>query len=55
MSIEEAIAWLEGKRSSVNMIPDYPHETWPIRIAEADAWYTQQAYWIAKAHGALPR
>lgn len=50
MTIEEAIAWLRGERSLANSIPAEPHETWLVRIAEADAAMTQQAYWIAKAH-----
>lgn len=50
MQIEEALEWLDGKRSMTNMIPQHPFETWQGRIAEADAAMTQQAYWIVKAH-----
>lgn len=50
MDLEEALAWLRGERSLTNMIPQHPLETWQVRIAEADAWATQQAYWIARAH-----
>ena len=50
MNIEEANAWLKGERSTTNYIPQDPFETWNVRIAQADAACTQQAYWIAKAH-----
>ena len=36
-----------------NIVPDYPQETWAVRIAQADAAMTQQAYWIVKAHDEL--
>jgi len=41
---------LRGTRSTINIIPQDPFETWQIRIAEADAAMMQQAYWIVKAH-----
>ena len=50
MNLEEAIEWLKGKRSMTNRIPQDPFETWQVRVAEADAAMTQQAYWITKAH-----
>ena len=50
MEYKEAIAWLRGERSMCNIIPQDPFETWQVRIAEADAAMTQQAYWIVKAH-----
>ncbi len=50
MNYEEASAWLKGERSMTNLIPQEPFETWQVRIAEADAAMTQQAYWIVKAH-----
>ena len=50
MSKEDAIAWLQGQRSMINSIPQDPFETWGVRIAEADAAMTHQAYWILKAH-----
>lgn len=50
MTYEEAIAWLRGERSMTNMIPTDPRESWLVRIAEADAAMTQQAYWTVKAH-----
>ena len=50
MEIKEATEWLNGKRSMINLIPQEPLETWEVRIAQADAAMTQQAYWIAKAH-----
>lgn len=50
MDFDEAVEWLNGKRSMTNLIPQDPFETWQVRIAEADAAMTQQAYWIVKAH-----
>lgn len=50
MSLEEAQEWLAGKRSMVNIVPEFPNETWHERIAAADAAMTQQAYWVVKAH-----
>lgn len=50
MDIEEAREWLTGKRSMTNVIPQDPFETWLVRIAQADAAMTEQAYWVAKAH-----
>ena len=52
MNYEEALEWLQGKRSMTNSVPQYPIETWQGRIAEADAAMTQQAYWIVKARRA---
>lgn len=49
MDKEEAQQWLNGKRSMNNIIPQDPLETWQVRVAEADAWMTQQAYWIIRA------
>lgn len=50
MNYEDALAWLRGERSMTNIIPQHPIATWLVRIQEADAACTQQAYWIAKAH-----
>lgn len=50
MNYEEAISWLKGERSLTNVVPDSPFETWQVRIAQADAAMTEQAYWIARAH-----
>jgi len=50
MEYDEAIAWLQGKRSMCNIIPQDTMETWQVRTCEADAAMTQEAYWIAKAH-----
>jgi hypothetical protein len=50
MNHEEALEWLIGIRSMTNMIPQEPRETWLVRIAQADAAMTKQAYWIVKAH-----
>lgn len=48
MNYDEAIEWLEGKRSSVNYIPREPIETFDVRVAQCDAAMTQIAYFIAK-------
>lgn len=50
MDINEAKQWLRGDRSLRSEVAQFPFETLPARIAEADAAMTQQAYWIAKAH-----
>jgi len=50
MNIEEALEWLKGNRSCMNDISQFPTETWQVRIAEADAAMTKQAYYVAKAH-----
>ncbi len=49
MTHEEASEWVEGRRSMCNLIPVTPYETYLVRVAEADAAMTQQAYWILKA------
>ena len=56
MGHEEAIAWLKGERSMINIIQQDPFETWQVRVAEADAAMTAAAYWIVKAHsdGLIP-
>ena len=50
MSYEEAIEWLKGERSVTNIIPRDPLSTWQLRVMQADAANTQQAYLIVKAH-----
>lgn len=45
----EALDWINGKRSMINLIPRDPFETWQIRIAEADAAMVKQAYYVLKA------
>ena len=50
MNFEEAMEWLRGNRSMTNLIPQDPFETWQVRIAQADAAMTQQAYWVVEAH-----
>lgn len=60
MTYEQAVEWLNGQRSLANFVPQHPFETWTVRIAEADAAATQQAYWVVKAHrdglmGASPK
>jgi hypothetical protein len=49
MDRQEAIEWLKGNRSTTNTIPQDPFETWQVRIAQADAAMTMQAYWVLKA------
>jgi len=44
MTYEEAVEWLKGKRSMCNTIFDNSE------CAKTDAFMTQQAYWIVKAH-----
>lgn len=50
MELTEALAWLRGERSMTNIIPQEPLETWQVRIAQADAAATEQAYWIVRAN-----
>ena len=50
MNYEEAVEWLEDKRSMTNIIPQEPLETWQVRIAQADAAMVEQAYWVIRAH-----
>ena len=50
MNLKEALEWLNGNRSMTNTIPSDPFETWQVRIAQADAAMTQQAYWTARWH-----
>ena len=49
MTYPEAVEWIKGNRSMVNVVP-YDPLNWQSRIAEADAFMTQQAYWVLKAH-----
>jgi len=50
MNKEEAVAWLSGERSMTNLIPEEPRDTWIVRISQADAACSEQAYWTLKAH-----
>lgn len=50
MDLIEALEWLAGKRSMTNIIPQDPLETWQVRICQADAAMTEQAYLVVKAH-----
>jgi len=50
MTKQEAREWLLGNRSTINTIPREPHETWEVRINQADAAMLQQAYFTLKAH-----
>ena len=45
----ESLEWLRGNRSMTNIIPQDPLETWQVRIAQADAAMTQQAYYKLRA------
>jgi len=50
MPLEEAIEWLEGKRSMVNMVPVADNATWNVRIAQANAAMMQMAYCVWMYH-----
>lgn len=50
MTYKEAADWLKGNRTTINTVPQDPFETWIVRIAEADAHYMEQAYWVVRAH-----
>ena len=50
MNHEEAKAWLNGDRSTINIIPQEPLETWEVRIAQADSARVQQAYWVLRSY-----
>lgn len=50
MNHDEAVAWLSGQRSSINIVINEPFETWEVRIAQTDAAMMQQAYWVLRAH-----
>ena len=52
MSYEEALEWLQGKRSMVNILSSASEDpnAWAVATAQADAAMTQQAYWVARAH-----
>ena len=50
MDLNEALNWLQGSRSMAHTVPHDPFETWQVRIAQADAAKTHQAYCIMLAH-----
>lgn len=50
MNYEEALEWLQGKRSMINGISSSDPDLWQVRTAQADAEMTEQAYWIVMAH-----
>jgi hypothetical protein len=50
MNLEEAIEWLEGKRSMHNSVSDYPIETRDVRCAQMDAAMMQMAYYAWRYH-----
>jgi hypothetical protein len=49
MSYEEAIEWLKGNRSNVNIF-NWPSNENFVLCAQCDLATTQQAYWIVRAH-----
>lgn len=49
MNKDEAMEWLAGERSMVNLVPVEPLETRDIRIAQAEAAKCEQAYWVLRA------
>jgi hypothetical protein len=50
MELKEARAWLQGLRSTTNIVPQEPFETWMERVARTDAAMYEIAYWTCKAH-----
>ena len=50
MTIQEAVEWLHGERSTGNLIPSVDPGTWQVQTAQADAAMIQQAYWVIKAY-----
>ena len=50
MTADDARDWIWGFKSTTNIIPQEPLETWQVRIAQADAAMIQQAYYVLKAH-----
>lgn len=53
MTKEEAIEWIEGRFSSVNVVPQEPFETWEYRIEQMDTLKIQQAYYILQYYKEL--
>jgi hypothetical protein len=49
MTLEEALAWLRGERSSVNWLQNGTPEG-NTNAQRYDAAATEQAYWIVRAH-----
>ena len=50
MTCEEAVEWLKGNRSTVNIISSSPSDTWEERIIRADNDMILRAYYVLKAH-----
>jgi len=50
MNYEEALAWLRGARSMTNIATRTPVGTFLGRVAMADAFMCEQAYWIVRAY-----
>ena len=50
MTYDEALAWLRGERSTINMThAENPAQEWEIAHRQ-DAAATEQAYWVVRAH-----
>ena len=53
MKEEEAIDWLEGRLSSINIVYQEPLETWEYRIQQMDTLKIQQAYYVLRYYKEL--
>ncbi len=53
MRYAEALAWLNGDRSTTNWLQQPNDEQSHVRVQQADAALTEQAYWIVRAHQEL--
>lgn len=51
MMFQEAVEWIQGKRSMANLFRsmDAPMHEREAALARADAAMTEQAYWIVRA------
>ncbi len=50
MTYEEALAWLQGERSTINYTEAPTPQESRVNAAKQDASMTKQAYWIVRAH-----
>ncbi len=50
MNLGEALAWLNGERSTVNVAGGESPWDSQERATRMDAAMTEQAYWIVRAH-----
>jgi len=53
MDYQEAIEWMEGIRDMSNLVQQEPHETWNVRVEQANAAKMEQAYWFLRYHKEL--